>query len=205
MDQKKQGVLLYGGGLDSTALLLELSRDYKLVALHINYGQVAFTSERRAAQYWCGRYGVFYHTLHCDLQQACPTASIVGGKGGDMMDGRNLVLLAVASMYAAARGIPAVFIGYHLEPPDHPFPDATMQGLMASQEAIDVMLKADVGLMAPFFRRTRYDIVKGAMAIDANFLKETHTCYTNEFGGCGKCAHCIQKAGFESQLRAEGL
>lgn len=201
-EPKPRGVLLYGGGLDSTALLLELCRDHKLVALHINYGQVAYMQERRAAQYWCGRYGVFYDTMHVDLKHCAGDASIVGGKGGDMMDGRNLVLISIAAMYASTIGADSVYLGFHQEPPDHPFPDATEYGLSATQLAVSAMLKNQIELKAPFSTRSRFEIVKRAMAIDPKFLDETHTCYTNQFGGCGKCAHCIQKAGFVSQLRA---
>lgn len=197
----KRAVLLYGGGIDSTALLLELVKERKVTALHINYGQVAFMQERRAAQYWCGKYGVYYDTFFTHLGYASPAASIVGGKGGDMMDGRNMVLIAMAAMYASARNIHEVCVGFHLEPPDYPFPDATEEGLAAMQNAATIMCQASIKLRAPFAKLPRFEIVKNAMAIDGKFLDETHTCYTDEYNGCGKCAHCIQKAGFVSQMR----
>lgn len=197
----KRAVLLYGGGIDSTALLLELVKERKVIALHINYGQVAFMQERRAAQYWCGKYGVFYDTFFTHLEHVSPAASIVGGKGGDMMDGRNMALIAMGAMYASARNIHEVCVGFHQEPADHPFPDATEEGLAAMQHAVTVMCAAPIKLLAPLSKLPRFEIVKNAMAIDDRFLDETHTCYTNEYNGCGKCAHCIQKAGFVSQMR----
>jgi 7-cyano-7-deazaguanine synthase in queuosine biosynthesis len=200
-EKSKRGVLLYGGGLDSTALLLELVKDHTLIALHVNYGQVAYMQERRAAQYWCGKHGAFYDTLHADLGRAYPQASIVGGKGGDMMDGRNMALISIAAMYAASRQCENVYLGFHEEPPGNNFPDASAEGLAVMQAALDVMLEHRVVLSAPFGHMSRFMIVKRAMAMDPNFLDETHTCYTNEYGGCGKCAHCIQKAGFVSQLK----
>lgn len=200
MDMKR-AVLLYGGGLDSTALLLELVKERKVIALHINYGQVAFMQERRAAQYWCGKYGVYYDTFFAHLDYVSPKASIVGGTGGDMMDGRNMTLIAMGAMYAASNNIHEVYVGFHQEPPHHPFPDATEKGLAAMQMAVTVMCQAPIKLLAPFSNLSRFEIVKNAMAIDGKFLDETHTCYTNEYNGCGKCAHCIQKAGFVSQMR----
>lgn len=200
---KHKGVLLYGGGLDSTALLMYLTQNnVELIALHINYGQVAFEEEQLACWRYCKRYGVEYATLGIDLRAASPHASIVGGDGGDCMDGRNAVLIATAAMFAAARAIPAVYVGFHEEPPNAPFPDATEAGLNAMRYAVRSMFKSHVHILAPFMSQSREQIARRAFAMDPGFFEDTHTCYTNEPGGCGKCAHCIKKADFERQVRA---
>lgn len=202
-DEKREGgVLLYGGGLDSTALLIHLfNKVVPLYALHVDYGQSAYELESEACKFWCDRYHATYDTVRLDLKSLAPGASIVGGIGGDMMDGRNLVLIAAAAMYASTLKVRDVYVGFHKEPDDHPFPDATHEGLDASQAAVNVMFKSRIRVKAPFVEQTRLEIVRKALSREAQFLSHTHTCYRHIRGGCGMCAHCVQKAGYEQQIR----
>lgn len=191
------GILLYGGGLDSTALLIHLaSRGRPLIVLHVNYGQVAYALERKAAEFFCNRYTMSYDTVDIDLKYLAPGASIVGGEGGDMMDGRNLVLIAAGAMYASTVDHENIYVGYHKEPDDHPFPDATREALDAAQVALNAMFKKRVRILAPFANEERLQIVKHACSRESLFFSHTHTCYRDIEGGCGECAHCKQKAGF---------
>lgn len=196
---------MYGGGLDSTALLIHLaSKGRPVIVLHVNYGQVAFTLEQGAGEFFCNRYSMEYRTARVDLRLIAPDASIVGGMGGAMMDGRNLVLVSMAAMLASTRNYENVFLGYHKEPEHHPFPDATQQALEAAQVALNAMFARRVSLKAPFAEKTRFEIVQWASRMDEHFMTRTHTCYANVEGGCGECTHCKEKAGFELQLKQRG-
>ena len=199
----RKGILLYGGGLDSTAVLMHLANepDLELTALHIDYGQVAFKREQDACLFWCGKYAVPYATVEMDLRRVCPDTSIVGGIGPDVMDGRNIVLMSVAAMWAVARNISTIYVGFHAEPPGHPFPDATEVSVDIMQLVFDNLLLGDVQVEAPFLDEERVDIAARAFKKDPQFFSHTHTCYANVKGGCGTCAHCVKKAEFEKQVR----
>jgi 7-cyano-7-deazaguanine synthase in queuosine biosynthesis len=173
----------------------------ELTALHVNYGQVAFHLERKACEFFCGKYDVEYRSMTMDLRVASPRASIVGGDGGDMMDGRNVVLISVAAMWAAARGASEIYVGFHKEPANHPFPDATEVALDVLQLMLDNVYQASLYLEAPFKNDERIDIVSRAAAKEPRFFSHTHTCYKNVEGGCGQCAHCKQKMAYEKELR----
>lgn len=197
------GILLYGGGLDSTALLIHLaSRGRPLIVLHFNYGQVAYKLEQEAAKFFCDRYTMSYDTVDIDLKSLAPGASIVGGSGADMMDGRNAVLIMAGAMYASTCDFATVYLGYHREPPDHPFPDATQEALDAAQVAVNAMFKKPARIRAPFIEMERLEIVRRAYARESLFFSHTHTCYRDVRGGCGMCKHCEQKRGYMQAVGA---
>lgn len=57
-------------------------------------------------------------------------------------------------------------------------------------------------VFAPFFKLTRYQIYKRGYELNPKLL-DAHTCYENVVGGCGKCAHCVQRHSMFVQLTNE--
>lgn len=195
--------LLYGGGLDSTALLVYLIKAQgvdpsQLELIHVNYGQKAVIPEAEAAFYFTAKYRLKVTRLTCDL--GFSTSSIMCGSdlGVDKQDNRlelrNLVLISMAASYIAStnfEGDSHLYLGFHREPVDAPFPDARTEYLEPLQEALYRSTGAKVTLETPFANLTRLEILQQYLHYDEDILTRSYTCY--EEVECGECVHCQEK------------
>lgn len=195
-------LLLYGGGIDSTTLAAHYHFNKK-ISIHcvfFRYGQKAERLEEESCRYFCNKYG---HTLHCiDLPLSSISNSailstattIANDPSVNILDGRNLVFLSFAAMLGAKLGVSKLAMGFHIEPPNRPFPDASIEFFHAANEVLKQGVKHPLELEAPFIGLTREDIFKEAQWLDPYILKNAHTCYEDVPGGCGECTHCKYKA-----------
>jgi 7-cyano-7-deazaguanine synthase in queuosine biosynthesis len=201
---------LFGGGLDSVALfyfLLSQSSNFKI--LHVDYGQKAVIGEKQSTKYFSTKYGIepLWITIS-NLEGYITGTSIL--KGGpeslgnskgmtemNRLENRNSVLLSIAVMLVASNGGGRIFVAFHREPEDAPFPDATKGFLTTFKHSVSTSTRARIEVRAPFqetnWTRDRifdYGYRKGGK----EFLDMSFTCYesvtTEE---CGVCAHCILK------------
>lgn len=198
--------ILYGGGLDSTALIPYVKERITLlgapnprpILIHVDYGQKAVEAERDAAAFFSVRYDC--ELLLGNLDMSFSRAKImkgvdgVGATGNDnRLELRNpLLIMYAASLLASTQGDAAIYLGFHQEPEGAAFPDARMGFIEPLGLAIHWATNTDIRLLAPFSNLTRQDIVERAAATDMALIEKSHTCY--EAATCHQCLHCKEKA-----------
>ena len=204
-------LVLLGGGLDSTALLVWLAREARcvvgdLIGVHFRYGQRAYIQEATANAYFCYKYGVALRTIDVDLRQiamsaildqALPPLPVTGNK----LEGRNVIFVMMAATLAATLEYDALFLGYHHEPANAPFPDATEAAVEDMNRMLGTGYKSLVQVHTPFSHMTRFEIMQKGYELDPELLEKTHTCYADIPGGCGSCVHCEQKTVMMTALK----
>lgn len=200
------GVILLGGGLDSTALLLHLVKEKKqtVTGFFVLYGQLADKLELKAINYWCDKLEVPVKVFNLPLGTIADSAILRNGKPGtNKLEGRNVILTMAAATYAATIGAEELYLGYHKEPENAPFPDATEEAAKAMQTVLDVAYKHRIRLLAPFKHLSRTEIFRMGFALDEGIIDHTHTCYNAVEGGCGNCVHCRQRMTMINNLLSE--
>lgn len=72
MQDDTQNIVLYGGGLDSTAVVLVLLRNgfQNIRLLHVDYGQKSTLSERNALLHFATKYNLTYTFLTMDMSNS---------------------------------------------------------------------------------------------------------------------------------------
>jgi len=200
-------ILLYGGGIDSTSLLLHMVKNLALkpLVMHVDYGQKAVLEETAAARYFSEKYQLEAQFRKVDLSFS--RAAIMQGSDGNTasaednrLELRNLVLLSYAASYGASlRTETTLYVGFHREPENSGFEDAKIGYLSSLMEAMLLSTKRVVRIEAPFNELTRQEIFNLGHDLDSDILSQSYTCY--ESGGpCGKCAHCLERSRMVSRL-----
>jgi len=189
------GVILLGGGLDSTSLLLHLKHERKsLVAIFFDYGQLALEQELEAVRYWCRKLDVPVTVVPLGLSLIADCAILKGGTAGsNKLEGRNCIFVLLAATYCTTIGGNELYLGYHQEPEDAPFPDATMVAVLKMQTLVNVAYHHPMTILCPFSHLTRTEILRRGYYLDPEIVTHTHTCYRDVPGGCGDCVHCRQR------------
>jgi 7-cyano-7-deazaguanine synthase len=194
-------VLLYGGGIDSSALLHYLcARGEDVHALFVRYGQKAEALEEQACRHFCEDRQVPLTIVDLPINQLSNSAIMghVGQVANDpkinIVDGRNFALISMAGMLAAKIGATKVAMGYHVEPVARPFPDASIEFVHAINRMIPYAYVHQFQVVAPFAEWTREQIFAYAKEYCPQVLERAHTCYENVPGGCGECSHCKLKS-----------
>lgn len=210
--QKFQIFLLYGGGIDSTALLFWLRDLYpaeRITLVHVDYGQHALASERAAARYYAKRYNLEFVKLKTDFSFS--SAEILKRSSGsadvdvnNRLELRNVALITLVASYAAStvpEGTTSMLaLGFHQEPANAPFPDARPDFLLPLEYSLNLATNSPIRLLAPLVTKTRTEILKFAIGKDRSILMRSHTCYKKV--PCGVCTHCYQR---EQMLKEIGI
>lgn len=205
-------MLLYGGGIDSSALLAFLARQRdqgqidNLYAVFFRYGQKAEQLEYEAGEYFCDKHSVSLTTIEIPLDSIAANSAIL--KGGELathskinlLDGRNFTFIALAGMLAAKLNVARVAMGFHAEPIDRPFPDASVEFVHAVNRVILLAFVHPFQVTTPFVDWERRDIFEWCKANAPDVLTVAHTCYENVRGGCGLCLHCKTKASILAEI-----
>lgn len=187
-------LILLGGGLDSITLLLWLKahgRDVR--GIFFSYGQIATTEEYRAIVHFCTKLKVGFQYFEVPLYKIAHSAILDRTEKGNKLEGRNAVFVMLAATYAATIGCDEIHIGFHREPLNAPFPDATVHALQAMNGVLEAAYNSSLTLCAPFAHKSRSDILRIGYELDPEILTKSHTCYLDVRGGCGECVHCKQR------------
>lgn len=193
-------LVLLGGGIDSTATLVKLLKHgYLCSGIHFTYGQRAFLYEFDACKYFCDKYSVPLKQVFVPINEIgyskimLPSIDEVDNKPNrNMLEGRNIIFMAMAATYAITIGCDSLALGYHREPAHSPFPDATMAAVDAFCKLQYVAYERKLDILTPYAGATRTELLEDAMKLDPEIITHTHTCYFDTKGGCGECIKCKQ-------------
>lgn len=193
-----KAVMLSGGGIDSTTLLVYLRKkvltetDDRLHILHVNYGQKAWAGEKQSIDFFAHKYDVPVKRIHMELwslAQSCllrgfPMARV---EGDNLLEGRNCVLIALAGTYAAQIGASAVYVGFPGNQPNAsldpiPFLDQTwsatqvMQGVFSNCYHHARGTSDPILLRAPFVQRSKLEVLGMGVYGDIDILTRSYSC-----------------------------
>ena len=196
-------LLLMGGGLDSTSLLLHMYNNLNLrdfSALHIDYGQKAVLGELNSIKYFCNKYDINLIEI-CVPMNSFSSATILKNteigteEHTNVLELRNLVLISIASSIVASNGGGCIYVGFHREEESTVFPDATGMFLDELENSIKLGTSFKIELSAPFRFFDREHVLKVGYGLDRDIIDKSYTCYEKPIDGkeCGKCVHCITK------------
>jgi 7-cyano-7-deazaguanine synthase len=187
--------VLFSGGMDSTVALYWAIQRYghgSVTAWSLDYGQRHKASELRSAREIARRTGVPLRELVLQVPWA-PMA-------GDVLPGRNLLLLSVVAAQAVARngGEPVTLVVGFCADDAQGFCDCRPEFLSCAQKALSSGLGALVQLVAPLVDRDKTQIVRMAAELGAlDSVRLSWSCYRGGERPCAECAACVKRrAGF---------
>jgi 7-cyano-7-deazaguanine synthase len=188
--QPKERLLLFSGGLDSTALAVLLSPEQ---ALTIDYGQVSAAGEIRAAAAISTELGIAHHVLRCDCSGV--GSGLLAGRDPDpaapvveWWPFRNQLLLTLAGAWALPHGCQELIVGSVRGD------DAHADGTAAFYDRADDLISTQEGnlrVTAPALSKTSESLLREAH-VPKGLLGFTHSCHCSEWA-CGLCPGCIKR------------
>ncbi|HJR61793.1 MAG TPA: 7-cyano-7-deazaguanine synthase [Vicinamibacterales bacterium] len=208
-------LVLFSSGLDSAVLLAEAAARFGgAQPVYVSAGLAWEAAERRMAERFLAslpnRSGVLPMVLlNVDMRDVYPAAhwAVRGDAPGfdtpdeDVyIEGRNVVLLSKASVFAARAGLSKILIGPLA---CNPFPDASPAFFEAMARALSLGLGATIEIDAPFLQLRKADVIRLGRSLGVPF-ELTLSCMQPVDGRhCGRCSKCrerlegFQAAGFD--------
>jgi 7-cyano-7-deazaguanine synthase in queuosine biosynthesis len=187
-------VVLFGGGLDSTAVVHKLGGS--CVLFHIDYGQAAAVEETRFAL-------TLAADMSCEVRLdrlpdlIAPNTSINGKADNPVTNevpGRNCLLISFAVQRLLAEfEVVRLFLGFHAQPIGTPFVDTLREFWEPLDTAIRFSTRGRASLFAPYADTPRDEVLMRLFNASPTHFQLAHTCYRNVRGGCGECAKCVFK------------
>lgn len=108
------------------------------------------------------------------------------------LPGRNLLLLAKASVYCAQHGIPTIAMG---PLKGNPFPDATPRFFRSAEKTISSALNFQVRVWTPFMRTSKREVIQIGKQLGLP-LEFSFSCLSPSphHQPCGRCNKCAERA-----------
>ena len=180
-------VLLFSGGLDSTALAFLLRPDH---LLFVDYGQVSAEGELRAAKKISSELELNLETRQVNAR-ACGAGDMAGGvtlsnEAPEFWPYRNQFLITLAAMTFAKESELSISIGTVRT--DRVHPDGRPAFLRKLQAAL--RSQADVRIEAPAISITSRTLIKRA-GVPGDILGWAFSCHRANYA-CGQCRGCAK-------------
>ena len=191
-------LLLFSGGMDSTVLLHELTKNKigigirqkpnsvkDVVCLSFIYGQPHADKELTAAKAYTEKLGIKHIFEKLDF----PFLKQDMAGDNPVVPNRNAIFISVAAAIAKVNNCAAIFIGC-TQSDFETFPDCRPVFLRAIDEAMTYAV--NVRVIAPLVGRSKSEIVKLGKQHKIDWA-ETWSCYAGADEPCGGCAACIER------------
>ena len=207
-------LVLFSSGLDSAVLLADAASRYGgAQPVYVSVGLAWEAEERRMA----GRFVTVMQgrgeiaplaQLGLDMRDVYPpTHWAVRGEAPAFdtpdtdvyLEGRNVILLSKAAVFAARARLGTILIGPLA---GNPFPDARPVFFETMARALSLGLDAEIEIEAPFLAHDKEDVIKLGAALNVPF-DLTLSCM-QPVGGmhCGRCSKCRER---RDAFRAAGM
>ena len=216
MRNKDQAVVVFSGGQDSTTCLLWAKKNYKKVyAVSFDYGQ------RHAAELECAaaiakkldvEHTVMDMKLLGQLAPNSLTRSDIAvdtdapeeGPPNSVVDGRNMIFLTFAAVFAKQRGVTDIITGVS-QTDFSGYPDCRDVFIKSLNVTLNLAMEYDFNLITPLMwidKEATWEMADELGGFDL-VRKETLTCYNGVKGdGCGNCPSCkLRRRGLEDYLK----
>jgi 7-cyano-7-deazaguanine synthase len=213
---KDAAVVVFSGGQDSTTCLLWALKRYKeVVALTFDYGQ-RHKNELKCAENIAEELNVEWHVLDMGLLNQLAPNSLTrqditvekeapeDGVPNSVVDGRNMLFLTFAAVFAKQRGITDIITGVS-QSDFSGYPDCRDVFIKSLNTTLNLAIDYTFCIETPLMWIDKADTWK--MADDLGGLslvrEKTLTCYNGIMGdGCGECPSCkLRKHGYEEFVK----
>jgi 7-cyano-7-deazaguanine synthase len=202
--QAQPAAVLFSAGLDSAVLLARAAAESRAHPIYVRAG-LAWEAEEIAAAATLLGTAPFAGTvepmvtLTVDMRDVYPPhhwavrgeAPAFDTPDQDVyIDGRNVVLLAKASVYLARAGLSRVLIGPLA---GNPFPDATPEFFSAMSRALSLGLGATLTIDAPLAAMTKADVIGLGSSLGVPFELTLSCMQPGDRLHCGRCSKCRER------------
>lgn len=202
----ERAVVCVSGGMDSLTALAYAMLKYDVILMHVDYGQLTETTERKSCRelvHWYKIPTSNAYYFKTDVLQKVGTSCITDRGIEVPTDGvrpdvipvsyvpfRNGNILAMAAALAQATGARYIYTGF-VEEDSSGYPDCREVFVEAFQHAISEGLRpeAAVEIVSPVIHMTKAEVIKAAIMLKAP-LHLTWSCYEREDAACGVCDSC---------------
>jgi 7-cyano-7-deazaguanine synthase len=200
-----RALVVCSGGLDSVVAATKMLHDgYSVELAHFKYGSRAEGPEWQAISDVADHLGVKVNYLPMAIydKEDSPLlrsdSAIAGGEAGaefahEWVPARNLVMLALATAYAEAKGFSYIVLGNNLEEAGA-YPDNEPEFINRFNDLLPFAVGDGkrVRVMMPVGNMMKHEIVKLGHEINAP-LHLTWSCYRAGAEHCGTCGPCYMR------------
>lgn len=186
----EKAIIILSGGQDSTTCLLMAIKEYKkdnIEAISYIYNK-KYRKDVECAKNICKKLNVKHTIFDAGVIQTM-------GKSNNV-EGRNLILISLACMYAQTQNIHNIIIGLA---GNSTHPDCTIDFVKELQKTIKVATNYDINIITPLINLKKREIWEIADKLGClEFVEnETYSCWNSQDEHCMKCLSC--------KMRFEGL
>lgn len=208
-EQTKRVVLLYSGGIDSTAAgLLLKQQGYEVYPLFLDYGQSSVEAERYFAETVPDKLG-FKPTqiIETGLMKQLTKSRLLGQKAVDDSDawvpGRNTLFMVIAGIYAKQIDADGISIGYMLDD-NFVFGDNDYFHHKSIEELLSKTFLQPMEVFLPIKSMHKRELIK--LLYDFGHLDLTVSCWNAQLENqrvlsCHQCANCRERDSFVESLK----
>ncbi|SEP75023.1 preQ(0) biosynthesis protein QueC [Lachnospiraceae bacterium NE2001] len=215
MKNKKEAVVVFSGGQDSTTCLVWATKIYeKVYAVSFDYGQ-RHKKELECAAQIAEELGVEHTVLNLsELNRLAPNSLTrdeievekekpEDGPPNTFVEGRNLLFLTYAAIFAKTHGVTDVITGVS-QSDFSGYPDCRDTFIKSLNTTLNLAMEYDFCLITPLMwidKEETWELADSLGAFDL-VREKTLTCYNGVLGdGCGECPACkLRRRGLERYL-----
>ena len=215
----KRALVVFSGGQDSTTCLFWAKKEFEEVeAISFDYGQ-KHRLELDVAKTIAEKAGVQWQSFRLDLLNSIsknaltdPEVEVETEKPANrppntLVEGRNMLFLTYAAVYAKSNGIHHLVTG--VGQADYSgYPDCRDEFIRSLNQTLNLSMEYSYEIHTPLMWKDKEQIWQLADKLGVFDLvrQETLTCYNGIVGdGCGHCPACtLRKRGLERYLEKQG-
>lgn len=216
MKNMDEAVVILSGGQDSTTCLLWAKKNYKKVfAVSFDYNQ-RHIKELECAKEICDELGVEHRILDMELLNQLAPNSLTrtdievdedapedGTPPNSFVDGRNMVFILFAAIFAKQKGISDIITGVS-QSDFSGYPDCRDVFIKSMNVTLNLAMDYEFNIITPLMWIDKEATWALADSLGGFELvrEKTLTCYNGIKGdGCGNCPACkLRKRGLEAYL-----
>lgn len=197
--------VLFSAGLDSAVLLMDAAERFgSAQPIYVRAGLAWEDEERRMAERFLAAMpagaGILpLVELAVDMRDVFPAshwavrgdAPAFDTPDSDVyIEGRNIVLLSKASIYAARNGLSTILLGLLA---GNPFPDASPAFFDSMARAMSLGLGASIEISAPFLELHKQEVIRRGKARGVPFALTLSCMQSRDGQHCGRCSKCRER------------
>ncbi len=215
MKNKEKAVVVFSGGQDSTTCLLWALKNYKeVLAVSFDYGQ-RHKKELECGAAICEKLGVKQTVIDLkELNRLAPnsltredikvdTDAPEEGTPNSFVEGRNMLFLTYAAIFAKGEGITDIITGVS-QSDFSGYPDCRDIFIKSLNTTLNLAMEYEFDIITPLMWIDKEETWALADSLGGfDIVREmTLTCYNGVKGdGCGNCPACkLRKRGLEKYL-----